>query len=206
MQVTAIENQKNNQERKSIFIDGEYRFSLTVEDLYKLGLKSGQFICPEELERFITVSSVSKCKRYVLNLLTKKRYTEKELQMKMQSRGFLDDVAEQVIVFLKEYGYINDLQYAKSYINDSIHLRKKGKRLIRMELLKKGIGEDIISELLEKAETDQELASLVEKKARMLDLNDRKNIKKIFDFCARRGYTYDEIRQAVNRFAELDEE
>ena len=206
MRITAIENQKNNQDRKSIFVDGEYTFSLTVEDLYKLDLSAGQEISCEELQHFMTVSSVSKCKSYVLKLLSRKLYTEKELRSKMQEKGFLQNACDEVICFLKEYGYINDLQYAKSYISDSVQLRKKGKRLIRMELLQKGIDENILLELLDDIETEEVLDSLVEKKARSLDLGDRKNIKKVFDFCARRGYSYDEIRQAVNRFAELDEE
>ncbi len=206
MRITAIEIQKNNQDRKSIFVDGEYRFSLTVEDFFKLGLKAGQEISEEELEHFVTVSSVSKCKNYVLKLLARKLYTEKELRNKMRDKGFLTEASDEVVSFLKEYGYINDRQFAKSYISDSIRLRKKGKRLIRMELLQKGIEEELISELLDGLETDEALDSLIEKKARSLDLSDKRNIKKIFDFCARRGYPYDEIRQAVNRFAELDEE
>ncbi len=147
MRITAIEIQKNNQDRKSIFVDGEYRFSLTVEDFFKLGLKAGQEISEEELEHFVTVSSVSKCKNYVLKLLARKLYTEKELRNKMRDKGFLTEASDEVVSFLKEYGYINDRQFAKSYISDSIRLRKKGKRLIRMELLQKGIEEVLFSHI-----------------------------------------------------------
>ena len=103
-------------------------------------------------------------------------------------------------MFEKEH-FVNDEQFAEDYARQ-LSQRKLGKRRILMELRQKGIdsrmAEDAAGQLDEEetAEGAAQLASkLLKKYARESD--SRKAMQKLMAAMARRGYGYDESRQAV---------
>src|SRR3989339_1223234 len=67
---------------------------------------------------------------------------------------------------LKELGYIDDEMYAKRFIESRNRSRPKGKKLIQMELKRKGISSDIIENI--DGSNDLELARGVAQKKYLL--------------------------------------
>lgn len=99
---------------------------------------------------------------------------------------------------LKELGYINDATYAKRFIESRNRSRPKGKKLIQLELLRKGISREIIEKI--DGPTDSELAlKVVQKKYslwRKLPMLEQK--KKLFGLLQRRGFASSVIFQAID--------
>lgn len=93
-------------------------------------------------------------------------------------------------VRLKELGYIDDEMYAKRFIESRNRSRPKGKKLIRLELLRKGVSQDIIDSVSTDGPSDIELArEVVQKKYsiwRKMPILEQK--KKLFGFLQRRGF------------------
>ena len=102
---------------------------------------------------------MSKSKAYTsafdvaLNYITFKDRTEKEIHTKLKEKGYSNLDIDETIDKLKEYGYINEENYAFSYIKSNIN--KKSKKIIKMELLQKGINKDIVDVQLDNIDVDE---------------------------------------------------
>ena len=90
---------------------------------------------------------------------------------------------------LKELGYIDDDMYAKRFIESRNRSRPKGKKLIQMELKRKGISSDIIENI--DGSNDLELARGVAQKKYLLwkKLPVLEQKKKLFGLLQRRGFS-----------------
>lgn len=142
------------------------------------------------------------CRNYALRLITIKDRTEKEIRGKLSEKGFEENIIEDEIAFLKDYGYIDDKSYAKHFTNDAINLKKWGKLRIRTELFRRGIDQEIVDSTIADAFledcTDKVLEQL-ESRFKNSDLSNLKERTRIFNYFLRRGYTAEEIKGAINR-------
>lgn len=90
---------------------------------------------------------------------------------------------------LKELGYIDDEKYTKMFIESRNRSRPKGKKLIQLELRKKGISSDIIEHI--DGTADLELARGIAQKKyslwKKLPVLEQK--KKLFGLLQRRGFS-----------------
>lgn len=69
---------------------------------------------------------------------------ENDIKIKLKELYFDSDIINTTIIKLKEYGYLDDLRYASSYIRRNIN--KKSKKSIIYELHNKRIASDIINQ------------------------------------------------------------
>lgn len=199
MTVTAIEPQKHNKDKLSVFIDGEFAFGLYKDDIIYFKLKEGEEV-PQEKFDFITENLVYiKAQDSALNFLSYKARTEKEVRDKLKEKEYSEEISGRVIDFLIKYSYINDEKYCRMYISESTRLKQKGKFLIKMELLAKGIDEKTISFVMEDTEIDEVSGAviLINKKIKGFnDLTDKKR-QSIYGMLQRKGYSYDVIKDAM---------
>ena len=140
---------------------------------------------------------------YALRLLSKRRYTEHGMYLKLKGRklGTNEDI-KQVLSRLKELKYINDVSFAEDYIRNRILLNPRGKRMLRLELKKKGIAQEILNTAVNNVEIDEvEIAKLIlKKKERLISkLSDRKRREKIFLLLASRGIDIQSIYKVIDR-------
>lgn len=139
------------------------------------------------------------CKDSAFYYINKKRYTKKELVDKLIKKEYEQSLALEVADYLEEAGYIDDFDYARRYINDSVKIKKYGLVRIKRELLLKGVSGDVIDNVLNILEPDTHsvLDSLIELKAVKIDINDEKQVNKLYGFLLRRGFKFTEIKDAL---------
>lgn len=75
--------------------------------------------------------------------------TEFEVRKKLKNISDDEETIDKVISYLKELGYIDDLDYIKSYIRQNINMLKYSKYELKQKLLQKGIKASIIEEKFE---------------------------------------------------------
>lgn len=199
--VTSIEEQKHNKNRYSVFIDGRYSFSLDDETLYKSKLKLGDTVTEEIASRLIADAQYASCKEYGFKLVSNKPYTARMLADKLKEKDFDASVAESVCARFCELGLIDDEAYARAYISDASKLKQKGKRLIKTELLRKGIDKTVADELLEDFENPDGLEKIISRKLKG-EVPDRKKLNNLFAACMRKGYNADEIKRALKKYTD----
>lgn len=92
--------------------------------------------------------------------LSRKPHTEKEVLEYLQRKGYEPDESAQAVSELKEYGYLDDLAYAKMYFEYGFE-KGRGKDRISRELAAKGVARDVIDYAygeLEDKPDEQEMA------------------------------------------------
>ena len=207
MIITDIVQNKSN-EKFSVFVDDEFAFSLAKSDIVFFKLDVGEEISEKKFKYIYDEVIMTKAKNRAAKFLGASKKPEKAVRDKLTESGFDEDVCEKVIEELKKYGYVDDYDYALSYINDRVRLNPRSAYAIRMELRQKGVKDSVITEALEEADIDETggIKRLIEKKTGGdLDL-DEKEKKRLIDFLLRRGYSYGKIKEAINHFYDDFEE
>ncbi len=126
-----------------------------------------------------------------------RRHLEKHKISKRSIRNVLDK--------LTEYRYVDDLEYARSFVSNRKRTRPKAVFALRYELGQKGISDMIIDQVLDR-ENDHELA------ARALDgkwrqwkhLDPEKQKHKVFGFLRNRGFNYEHALSAWEQVKHRD--
>ena len=128
-----------------------------------------------------------------LNLLSFRAHTEQELRVKLHKRGYHRDDIELTVIKLKQYKILDDRLFAEAYAK-SRSQKLLGLNAIRTQLLNKGVGRDIIQEIIQKS-FDQDSEFKKAKRLAVKYMASRKKtagedgIKKLAYFLLRKGYS-----------------
>jgi regulatory protein len=203
--VTKIESQKRNPKRRSIFIDGKFAFGLDEEVLYKLGVKKGDSLTEQQIQRITKEERKKEAKDVALKILSFRRRTEKQVKDKLQKKGFDEKTIKATIDKLKEFDLINDIEFATAWVKDRLAFKPRGKKLLKQELWKKGIKKEIIEQVTEELcqNEDKSALELLEKiKKRYKDLEEKAAKRRMFNFLLRRGFSYEVARQVLTQLTQ----
>lgn len=202
--ITGIEKQKRQKNRYSIYIDNEYAFSLYDNILLKYGLKVGLKVDVEWLKKLIIEDDMNRAYNLSLNYLGYRSRSKKEIMIYLQGKGSNDKVIDSVIEKLYTYGFIDDMKFALSWVQNRMKGKPMGRRLIEHELRNKGIEEDIIQKASNTITSDDEhkQASILAAKyyEKYSDNDERKRIGKVAQALRRRGFEWETINKAMKTF------
>lgn len=217
-EITAIEPQKKKPDRFNIYIDGKFAFGLDAETLVKSGLKIGQEISEREIEKLVLENETNKLLEKALRFLSFRPRSERELrdhlrkkmsrsQSVKESRGTIDaidttDTIDTVIQRLQRLGYLNDLDFAKWWVEQRKTHSPRGARLIRSELYQKGVAQEIIDKLLpedEAGEVERALKTATKKLRSYKNLKPQEFKQKMGQYLAQRGFDWEVIKETLGR-------
>lgn len=203
MKITDIAPQVHNKQRKSIFVDGKYAFSLDETDAIKL--KIGSEITPEQLDKLNVESNLSKATSKALDYLSRAPHTRHDIIKKLEQKGFDSDISQMAADNLCEMGIINDTEYASLYIE---YAKEKyyGPSKIRYELTSHGVDGSVINEVMNSMECSDadELSDMLMQKYRGYDFNDPKVKQRATRYLASRGFGFDVINRAIHQISRED--
>ena len=207
MKITKIEPQKKNKNRLSVFVDGEFSFGADSFTILSHRLKEGDEITPEALSHIKNTAVFEDAKNYSARLISSKSYTVKAMREKLINHIGDEEITQKTINLLKEYKLLDDIDFARRYAHDLIHLKKFGIRQVKWKLKEKGIPDEIIDKTIQELDFDdtisENLESLIEKKLK--GNYDIKNIMKVKRYLASRGYSFDEINSAFSHIKTEEE-
>lgn len=199
--ITKIEIGKKNKERANIYINEEYAFSISLELVYKENLKLNENVDIERLKTLAKEDNYIRCKNSAIRIVERSYKSEKEMEDKLLLKGYDERTIERTLDFLKEYNFLNDENYARSYVKDKIKV--EGKRKIKFTLIRKGIDDNLIEDELSKvlSEDLKEVAlNLALKKYNTLKKRENDKYKlsqKLYRFLMSKGYDFDLISEVV---------
>ncbi|MEG0295963.1 MAG: recombination regulator RecX [Clostridium sp.] len=208
--ITKIEVQKRNKERVNIYIDEDYAFAISAELVYKYDLKVKSKVDTETLKEVAEKEAIMKCRNSAIRVVERSYKSEKELYDKLKEKGYEDKAINLAIEFLKEYNFINDETYTKSYIKDKI--KTQGQKKILYTLKRKGIDEELIKDnlLAIDKEDEKEVAfTLAEKKYNILIKRESDKYKisqKLYRYLLSRGYEFSIAQEAIKKITNIENE
>ncbi len=187
-------------------------------DTYKLELENGQSyfvncavvtdfdlhkggeLSYDTLRRLQLADEKRKAKKRALYLLGGKQYCYKELYSKLK-RSYSEDVARYAADAMRDYGYVNDEEYAPKLADYLIHVKRYGLSKAKYEMIHRGLSEELVTNTLAEFshdEIDEEIMLLLERKYsdKIADYDDRRRTIAAF---ARRGYDYGSVKRCIER-------
>lgn len=202
MIITSIMQNSKFKNYYDIYIDEEYMFFLTYKGLKALKLKENENITEEQLNKIYKDHIYSRARSRAFRLLERRDMTQKEMVQKLKQTGYNEHVIDKTLAFLQEYNYINDDEYVVKYI--SYKIERKSLKQISIDLIKKGISKDKVSEFMENVEVcEEDIAyQLLHKKYKNIEKIDDKIKKKMIGFLMRKGYNYCIVEKALNQLFE----
>jgi regulatory protein len=197
MKISDIKQQVKRKDRYSIYIDGKYSFSLSENGLLRQHLKIGQDISNDEFNNLQNEAEEDKSYSRSIDLLSRRQRSEWEMRQYLLRKTYNDEVINKTIKQLYNKGYLNDLSFAKSWLESRRLLKGSSSRKIRLELMQKHIDEEIISKVLSEDETSEVelLESIILKKRRQTRYQDN---EKLVSYLSRQGFNYGDIKTALN--------
>ena len=151
---------------------------------------------PENLQK------IQKPLNLAIKYLSYQPRTVYEIRQYLRKKDVNEHIAGKIIEYLLEKQYLNDMAFAKLFVESRVKNRPKSKFAFQYELKKKGICPTIIDDIL-KDYDDEELAlkSLNKKIKTWHNLDDEKFKKKILNYLKYRGFNYDTCISALNHFS-----
>ena len=204
MIVTDIKPQAKNSKRVNLYLDGKFYCGLELFTVMKHRVKIGNDYTANEIIDIQIAEEEGVCLNYALNLLSKSVKTEKEIIAKLKKRGYVSEIIDNVIFKLKDYGYVNDEEFAEKYINS--FSKNKGKRLLKSELKLKGVSDAIIEDKFLSVENELETAIKIAEKYVKNKPVDIKTKQKCYKYLLSKGFSYDDSKTAVDKVLSLDDE
>ena len=227
LRITAIEPQKSTRGqsasggkrsgRFNVFTDNKFAFSIDEITLAQSHLKTGDNLTSDQIEEFIGKNQTGKLQEAALRYLSYRPRSEKEVadyltQKIAKSQNIKFNQAKEspqirkVISKLKKYNYLNDQEFAKWFVSSRIRSHPKGLSLIRLELKTKGITPDTIETILTSSIDEHQLAldALKKKSKKWHNLSGIDLKKKVYQYLASRGFSYDIIKEAFANLVQKD--
>lgn len=197
--ITAIEPQKTNADRMSIFVDGEFALGVHCDIVAKHGLHVGKRLPPEKLQEIEHDEEYVQAKQSALDYLAHKPRTEEEVRRKLRQTDVSEPVRDEVISRLYELQYLDDEAYARDYVRNRFSSKKYGPERIRRELRKRGVDRRLIEEAVHDHFSDIDVKAIAREHAekrwsRLADEEDaRRRKQKLYRYLRRRGFPSDVI-------------
>ena len=199
MTVTGVIVQEKNKERCNLFIDGEFKTGLSIAPAVKFGFKKGKILNEKILNDIISDDAITDAQVKAVGYISGASKTAKQVANYLAKKGYMEEQIVLVVNHLKDSGLINDMAYAKNFIETVGD--KQGRRLIEFKLLKKGIKkEDIESAFGNINFNPQEGIKQVLVKYMKNKDKSRENKSKAYRYLMGRGYLFDEIESAISEF------
>ncbi|MEO0050130.1 MAG: RecX family transcriptional regulator [candidate division WOR-3 bacterium] len=206
MRITGLKPQRRSKKRLSVFVDGEFAFSLDKETVAEFGLKEGERVDRQFLEQVVLEEQYRLCRNYAFLLLSYKARTEKELKERLEKKGYSPVVIARVLERLKELGLADDEKLTKDYVEERIRIGHKGKWRVKQELLKRGVAKEKVEQALRDAPDETEAAMMVLEHflPRYQRLDEETKLRRIYGLLARRGFSPETIKNVLLKFGLRD--
>ena len=190
-----------------VFLEEEdFAFPLYRGEAERFHIQEGSELSETAYLRIVEEILVPRAKERALYLLQSQGRTGAQMETKLSGDGYPKEVINRVMEFLEEYRLIDDSAYTENFIR--VNQEKKSRRQIAFELQQKGVDRRDISRILEESAQDDLAAArnLLKKRLRTADLSDPKERNRLGAYLARRGFSYDVIRRAMQEVQNGEEE
>ncbi|NDJ63227.1 MAG: RecX family transcriptional regulator [Chloroflexi bacterium] len=200
--ITALEVQKRNKDRVSVFLDEAYAFSLSLAAAARL--HKGQTLTPSEIETLRGDDDVVRATDRAARYLSYRPRSRHEVRTYLIDKEFADPVVEAALAKLERLGYLDDVAFARFWVEQRTMFKPLGPHALRYELRQKGIANAIIDEALAAVDAESAAYQAAASRLQRLRGTDRRTFEaKIGAYLQRRGFRYDVIRTTLAQLIEM---
>jgi len=201
--ISALRFQARQPERVNLYLDGQFAFGL--EATQAAALRVGQRLSAEQIAALRQEDEMALALRRALRYLSFRPRSVAEVRRQLRKRKTNDDVCAAALQRLTEQGYLDDVAFARFWLENRAAFRPSSRRALQYELRQKGIAQEIIAGQL--ADWDDVAAALATLRAneRRWKAQDAAQFRQQAGaFLQRRGFGFADAAEAMQIYREGD--
>ncbi len=199
--ITGLEVQKRNKKRVNVLVDGEFAFSLSLEDAARL--RKGQTLSEADIASLQGEDAVKRAVDLAARFLATRPRSLHEIRTKLIEKETPPAVIDSAIDKLTALGYIDDHAFAAFWVSERNAHKPVSPQALRYELRQKGISNAIIGEVLSTISPDESAARAARSRIVRLRGSTRRDFREsVSGFLLRRGFPYSVIKPTITALIE----
>lgn len=197
--ITRLVQGKKNPNRVNLYLDDEFAFALSIDEVGKHGLKKGLELTGAQIASLKDNDESEYVYAKILNFLSYRPRTVKEVRDRLYKYEVRDKGKQDLLIAkLNEKGYLDDLKFATWFIESRNSHRPRSTRMLKQELMVKGVPGDIIAEAMAgSADESDTISRVLDKKLGVRRTLESEEEQKIYTYLSRQGYAWDKIKEVV---------
>ncbi len=214
--ITKITSGVRDPNRVNVFLDGSFAFSLDIAQVVELGIKVHQKVTPERLKELRNASEFGKLYQRTLEWLLTRPHSVREVRDYLRRRKhkrtqvnrsreregkkllpeIQDSAIELVMQRLIDKKYLDDLKFAKFFVENRYVRKGISQKRLKMELRRKGVNDDNINLALQSVERpeEEEILKVIKKKRSKYD------DFHLVGYLTRQGFDFQKAKDAVEKY------
>lgn len=201
--IERVEPSKHIKGRYLVFLDTGTLLKVGEQELLDFGLRPGQTLEGEELNRLISSSQDTAAKARAAKMIGARPLSKKELVNRLVSKGEGAASAQRAADWLEDLGAVNDAEYAKTVVRHYDRMGY-GPQKLRDELYRRKVPREYWEAAMEEARPQEEaVESFLAAKFRYREVTEQE-LQRQANALRRRGFGWEAIRTGLSRYeAEL---
>lgn len=187
MKITEISPQKKNKGRSNLYLDGVFYCGLDDFTVLKNRLKAGDETEKATIDAIQEESELSSAVEKALDYISRCAKTDRQILQYLEKKGYTYPVRFKVLEKLHSYGYADDKEYARAFVET--YSASRGKLRIKRDLIAKGISSKYAEAALENVGNQKDAAKKTAEKYMRGKTNDMKTRSKCFRYLMSKGFT-----------------
>ena len=183
-----------------ICLDSGERFWLHRDDLPKAGITECGIYDSDSFHQKIRLFQYPRALNMAVSMLSRRPCSKGEVLSRLLQRHFSQEVSDLVIYKLEKENLVNDREFCDQWIRFRLS-RRYGPAIIRQELKRKGVPDDIITASFENTDPSASQNNALELARKIWnrtspDMDIRKRRQKVISSLIRKGYDWDTVSLA----------
>jgi regulatory protein len=180
-----------------VYCDDRYSFSVSEAMLLEQGLVAGQELTADDLKKYKQLSSDDNSFNRALRYAAIRNHSQWEMEQYLKRKDVSEDQSAVILARLADLGFIDDKNFANSWVENRRLLKPVSRRRLEQELRQKHVNSEIIKAALEEDLTEEltVLKNLVAKKRLQSSYKDN---QRLMGYLSRQGFSYDDIKTAMS--------
>jgi regulatory protein len=198
MKITALRVQARRKGRVNVYLDGKFAFGLAA--IVAARLRVGQELDEAAAARLQGLDDAEKAYERALRFLAPRPRSEAEVRRRLTQHKILPALIDGVVERLRGAGLLDDQAFASYWVENRATFRPRSQRVLRAELRQKGLPDEAVRAALAGADDEGAAYRLAAQRARRLSGLEYADFRRrLGDFLARRGFSYDTIEPVVEQ-------
>ena len=205
MRIKEVKPSQRREGRLLVKLEDGSILRLGEETAAAFGLRAGMDLGEERLAEIASAARAADLRAQAAGMAGRRALSRRELEQKLQRRGAEEEEIRAAADWLEDLGAIDDAAYAR-LVARHYGDRGYGPGRVREELRRRGVPrafwDDALAELPDSGEA---IRAFLEKKA-PAGLADPRERKRLADALLRRGFSWEEIRPALDALGRNEED
>jgi regulatory protein len=200
--ISALKPTRRDPKRISLHLDGAYAFTLPDDLVASEHLEVGDFLDEARVAALLAADQTSRATESALAFLSYRPRSEREVRDRLRRGAYPQETIDQVIARLHDWRYLDDADFARRWVEGRTLQRPRGSRLLQQELRQKGIDSEVAREAIAEADLDEAAAAEALARKRLASYAGEDPLvvrRRVGAYLARRGYSFDVVRAALER-------